>query len=273
MFLLLTLGCMCERADTPGDTAVPADTAQDTAVDSGIDSDSAGDSDSASDTAEALLWSISGTTKDVANKTAGAEGLTVQIADPTDAFSGGTLLTLGEGVTAADGSWAVNDVSTTSDIGVLMVVSGGANMNTATRLGPSAYESLGADGMIVGKTAYIVSNTMAGVVDGSAALLGYEGSILDDGALFIMVRDAEGEPLGGATVTCGGCTAPIYYFDDDSSDGLFSTAGVANIVTSSAAGMAVVPTGPVATYEAAGDSQYTGTLSGLATFIVMTEAN
>lgn len=263
LFLLLPLSFVaCDgRATETGSDAADADT------DTDADSDTDADAD--------MGFSVSGMAVDLASRTGAPEGLSVSIADPTAALGGGDLTILGTSTTAADSTFTVAGVKTTATLGLFMIVSGGTNMNTGTGIAYADYGTLGSGDVLADKTAYVVSAAMAGGIDASATPLGYTGTVEADGVLFILVRDEAGAPVDGATVSCGDCGAPIFYMDADPTDGLFTTGMAPNAGTSAAAGgLAVVPTGPIATYEAAGGgmagTQLSGTLPGLAAFIGIT---
>lgn len=264
LFLMAACDGRGEDTGKPADTGDTADTNDtDTADTDTADTDTGGDEQG---------FSVSGTAIDLMSASPAAEGLSVAIADPTPALAGGELDILGTSTTAADGTFTVTGVETTATLGLFMVVSGGDNMNTATGIAASEYSSLGDGDAITGKSAYVVSNTMQVGIDQSAALLGYAGTIATDGVVFIAIRDASGNPVDGAVVSCGDCGASIYYMDGDSSDGLFTTGGAPNEGTVAAAGaLAVVPAGPIATYEASTSTLYggqlTGSLPALASFV------
>jgi hypothetical protein len=259
-----------EDTGSEGDADTDTDTDADGDADADADSDADGDAD-----ADADGFSVTGMAVDLATRAPAAEGLGVSFADPQPALGGGDLAILASTTTAADATYTLSGITEKPALGAFLLVTGGDNMPTATGVATTSYSELGDGDTLADTTAYLISLAMADGINQSAALLGYGGDVTADGVLFILVRDSSGAPVDGAVVSCGDCGAPVYYMDADPTDGLFTTAGAPNDGTIAAAGgLAVVPTGPIATYDAAAGamtgSQLSGTLPGLAAFIGIT---
>ncbi len=260
-------------ADTDADADGDSDADGDTDADSDSDSDT--DADADTDTGPTTGWAISGVAMDFATSASAASGLSVSISDPTPALSGGELDILVSGKTTKGGVYELTGISAKPAIGAFLMVSGSGVIASVTLIPVDDYGALGDGGALAGQTAWVVSTTLASAIEQSAAVLGYSGSIEDDGMLLVSVVDRSGNPLSGATVSCGSCGAGIYYLDADSADGLFTTGRGVNASTVAAAGAyAVIPAGPIATWEAEkgsdGGSMLAGSLPGLAVFVRIT---
>lgn len=211
---------------------------------------------------------------DFAAGTGAGAGFVVSVADPTPVLSeGGALDVLGSDETDAGSGWRVEGIVSSSSIGLFVMVEGDDVMPTATGVSPLSYDDLGDGDELSDLTAYVVSDSLAAGIDSSAASLGYTGTVEEDGLLLVLVRDAGHSPVKGAVVSCGDCATPAYYFDEDSSDGLFTHSGKVNEQTG-ISGLVAIPGGSIANYEAEADgrsgSQLAGALPGLAAFVAIT---
>lgn len=254
--LLLSLGA-CEGRGETTDTAATDDTGE------AVDTDT-------SDTAGTVTgFTASGTAVDFASRMPAAEGLSISFADPQPALAGGDLEILASSTVGTDGAFSIAGIEGSPALGAFLVVTGGDNMPTATGVATSDYSALTDGDVLEGLTAYLVSTAFATGVNMSAAPLGYQGDVTTDGLLLVVVRDASGNGAIGATVTNSQGT-PVYYVDQDPSDGLFTTGSTPNTSTD-ATGLVAVPAGVIDTYEATNGvqsgSQLGGTLPGLASFI------
>jgi hypothetical protein len=240
------------------------------------------DTDDTDDTdAAAGGFSISGTAVDLALSAPAAEGLCVNVSDPTPAITGGEALVLSETTTAADGSYTLENVTTTSSLGLLIVVSDCEDatehtvMPTATGIASSSYSDLGDGDSLPGQTSYSINAELEAGVDASLTAVGYTGDAIGVAGTFVgFVFDTDGYPLGDATVTCTTDeTVLTYYQDGDPTDGLFSTAGAVNSGTDAAAGSLFwIPGAPISNYEAdhgsnTFESQLAGSSPGTAVLI------
>ncbi len=262
----------CDDPDCGGS----AECAEGSAVgdDSADDADSDTDTDTDTDSPESG-WTVSGVSVDFMTQAAAAKGLTVALADPEPAVSGGELDILGTTSTAADGTFSIGGIEGNPSLGAFLLVSGGGNMSTATAVASTLYSGFGDGDELADQDALVISGTMASGIDASLASLGVSKSINETGVLFIAVLDAAGNPVGGAEVSDGGWGQSIFYLDADSGDGLFTTGGRPNTATSAAAGgFAVIPGASIATYEAdaAGKSGslLAGAFAGLSVFTGIT---
>lgn len=242
----------------------------------------ASDTDDTDDTDVADAgFSISGTAVDLALSAPVAEGLCVNVSDPTPAITGGEALVLAETTTAADGSYTLENVSTTSSLGLLIVVSDCEDatehtvMPTATGIASSSYADLGDGDNLPGMTSYSINAALEAGVDGSLTAAGYMGDAIGVAGTFVgFVFDADGYPLSDATVTCTTDeTVLTYYQDADAADGLFTTMGAVNTGTDATVGSLFwIPGAPISNYEAdhassTFESQLAGSSPGTAVLI------
>lgn len=225
----------------------------------------------------AVGFTIAGITRDVAAVVPGAAGLAVAIADPTPALEGGEVTVLGSTTTDDSGRYAVPGVETTSVAGLLIVVSGEGIMTSATLVPQADYGGLGPGDSLSGRPAYILSSLMQQGIDMSLTMAGYTGaSVATVGLLVVAVRDADGLPVGDATVDCGSCDGNVYYMDSSGEDGAFSTEGSRNASTqANAYAYAMIPGARRTTYtvDDAGAhsfrSQDGGSFPGVAAFLAI----
>lgn len=180
--------------------------------------------------------------------TAAAEGLCVDLLDPTPALAGGEPTVLGSTTVGADGSFTITDVTTTSTVGLLMAVAqcpggtSGGVLATATGIEAGDYDGVAAGTVLDGYNAYVIDAAGAAMIEGGLAAAGYTGDLAADGSLLGFVLDPAGLPVDGAAVSGGG--APIYYA---------TTTGFDTTATVAAAGaLFVIPAAPIYTYGCSG---------------------
>ena len=226
-------------------------------------------------------FSIEGTAVDLALSVPSAEGLCVNVSDPTPAIAGGEPLVLAETTTAADGTYTLEDITTTSSLGLLVGVSdcpeatARTGMPTATGIAASSYSSLGDGDNLPGQTSYSINAELEAGVDGSLTAAGYTGDPIGTAGTFVgFVFDADGYPLADATVECTSDeTVLTYYQDTDPNDGLFTTMGAVNTGTdATASSLFWIPGAPIGNYEAdhatsTFESQLGGSSAGTAVLI------
>lgn len=249
MTLSIILALACGEKDAPVDT--------DTGVEADADADSDADSDTDADAdtdVEPQGFDITGTSFEIGSQGPGTEGLCIDAVDPSAAFTGGELKILASSSLEADGTFTIEAVETNSVLGLFLLVTDCADvaptMPTASGVPFAAYDGLGTGDLIAGRNAVVVAQATADGVAQSLVAAGYEGDISEQGFVLGFVRDAEGTPVQGATVSCGeGCA--VYYADVDPSDGMFTSAGELNTGTSAqTGGVFVVPNGPLTSYSA-----------------------
>jgi hypothetical protein len=209
---------------------------------------------------------INGTAVDLASQVPAAEGLCAAIIDPTPAVTGGDAITVVETTVGAGGAFTAEKIPTTPPFGMFAQVGDceGAEATVWTSLtGMLApqYQNLN-DGDSLDVTAFSISLEMLAGIEASLDAVGEDRSAQEAGAMVGWVFDSAGNPIAGATVSCGDDCGPFYYFDQDSADGLFSTAGAANAATD-ASGMLIMLDPPTANYAAAADGyEFDGFLFG-----------
>ena len=231
----------CSGKDTGDTTATWSDTDTDTDTDT--------------DPTGAVYFSVSGSSAYIAEGVPGNAGLCVHIIDPTNAVLGGKPEVLGTSVLAKDGTFTVENITTASTLGIMMMVQdckvpkGGPTVfTTATGISVDDYSSVKDGTALSGYTAYIISNDYATGIADSLAVAGSKLDIYAGGLIHGNVLDGKSMPIADATITCAACE--VYYGDENPMDGLYTTTGVgANSATSLAgAGLFVVPAAPITTY-------------------------
>ena len=243
--------------------------------DTDTDTDTDTETDTETDIQETLI-TVSGVGFDIAAGAPVAEGLCVDIIDPTNAVTGGDSETLNSTVTGAGGTFSVDGITTKPPFGMFVSI---ADCEDATEptvwasltglLAPS-YKNLN-NGDTLEVTAASINLELLAGIEASLDAAMEAGSAQELGIMMAYVNDASGAPVSGGTVSCEGC-GTFYYFDTDPSDGLFTTAGALNTSTSAEAGGAVLLLAPpTSTYQAAADGlEYDGLLfggsTGVATF-------
>lgn len=212
-------------------------------------------------------FNISGTATDLLTGMPAGEGLCIHASDPTAAITGGEIEILASAVIGKDGSYVVENVTTTSMLGILMLVEdcdqAGSEMPTATGISLSVYGGLGEGDEIVDSISYTINAEALAVIATGLAAEGYTGDLTEDGALIGNVIDAQDAPIDGAVVT-GHPDFPVYYASETAFDGS-STNALAN-------SFFAIPAAPIFTYacDAEGyvfDSVLAGSQSGYAVFI------
>ena len=264
---LALFACNGDKTDSAG-----TDGTDGTAADGsdGADGTSADGADGASDGAdgtEAITFTIEGTAVNFDNPTApAAEGLCVEILDPTNVLTGGDPVVISETTVGAGGAYTATDVPVVS-LGLFAQFrdcDGGADtvFPSANGISSGSYSDVSDGDTVGGLTHLVLTNGVAEGVQGSLVAAGYTGDIAADGMVIGFLWDNARQPIDGAIMTCGSCV--VYYADGDPSDGLFTTAGSVNTGASVAGGgMFAVPSAQLTTYapEAAG---YTFSSSPLA---------
>ena len=232
------------------------------------------------DVVEARLVSITGGTSELLSG-ANAQGLCAIAVDPADALDGKELNVLGQTTVGADGTYTITDVDVDkAPLAIFVVIQDCNNEGTAfptgTGIAAETYASAQAGDSFTRSAVWISSATATGINNSFAAA--NSTATLADGAVMGLVYDSDGStPVAGATVDCqgDGCDAlEVFYADTDSTDGIFSTAGVRNTETS-ATGLVAIPSGPVANYGANADGKtfsksLFGSIEGLAAFTAWT---
>jgi hypothetical protein len=278
LFLSLTLVAFtaCSKDDTTD--ATDSGSTDSGSTDSGIVSTDTGET-------QPTGFSMSGVALDLATLVPAVEGLCIAAADPTKALGGGELEILAGAQIGADGAFLIEGVTTTSAVGLFMVVQdceGAAEMTvmpTATGVAPSSYGELGDGDALEGLTMLSISGPAAQGMDMSLTGVGYEGgSVIISGLMAGFVRDAEGAAIAGATVSCttgdNKPCAPVFYADADPTvGGMFaSEEGVNGATRAATGGLFIVPGAPIFTYSAMAEGytfqdQLFGSVPGLATFM------
>jgi hypothetical protein len=213
-----------------------------------------------------------------------AGDLCVNVSDPTPAITGGDPLVLAETITAEDGSYLLENIETTSSLGLLVVVQDCPEtdgprtvMPTATGIASSSYSDLGDGDILDGQVSYSINATMEAGVDQSLTAAGYTGLAIGEAGTFVgFVFDDMGAPLSGATVACTGVGCDgvnTYYQDGEAADGLFtSPTGVNTGTDAAASSLFWIPGAPISNYEAehadySFESQLAGSSPGTAVLI------
>lgn len=265
----LTLGLSLAACSGKGDTAgeeSDADTDTDTDTDSDADTDADTDADSDADTDADPTFTITGTSKDFGTFAQGGADLCIMALDPTNVLSGGVPEVVSSTVVASDGTFTLTEVPKIS-LGLLLLNQDCETVNetvfpTATGVSAATYADTPDGGTVEGRTSFFIPNATKEGIATSLGLAGYTGDLGTDGMTTGFIFDNAGAPISGATITCGSCVP--YYGDADSTDGLYTTAGVANASTSAAAfALWTVPAATLTTYQPAA-SGYTFASSPLA---------
>lgn len=189
--------------------------------------------------------------------TPAAEGLCVDILDPTNVLTGGEAVVVSSTTVGAGGAWTATEVPIVS-LGLFALVrdcddSGSTTFPSATGIPSSSYSD-SADGDTVSGVASLVLSADDGAgFQASLAAVGFSGEIATAGVVTGFILEADGSAgVEGATMTCGSCS--VYYGDSDPADGLFSTAGAPNGAASAAAGgLFAVPDAELTTYQPLAD--------------------
>ena len=230
-------------------------------------------------------FAMSGMALDLGTLAPAAEGLCVYAADPTKAMGGGELDILGGSQIGAAGAFTIENIVTTSVVGLFVIVQDCADATeatvvpTATGVSPGNVASVSDGETLEGLTMLSINNAMATGIDMSLTGVGYEGgSVQETGMMAGFVMDNASAPIADATVSCttgnGTPCAPVFYADADPTvGGLFAGAAGINTGTAiEAGGLFVVPGAPIFTYSAAHNDytftdQIFGSVPGLATFM------
>jgi hypothetical protein len=199
---------------------------------------------------------IFGTVIDLATKTPAPEGLCVAILDPSNGTTVDTIRTLAETTVDASGSFFIDNVPIASEVGLFSSVSncgseGEETVYTSrTSISPVTYQSLKSGDALEIKPLSI-SIELLQILEESLVTAGETAPASENGFMIAWIRDKDGTNLPGATLACDGCGTP-YYFDQDASDGLFTSASSLNSVTDEG-GRVLLLGPPNATYTATAD--------------------
>lgn len=210
-------------------------------------------------------FSVSGTALNLMDpaSSAAAEGLCIRAADPTPALQDEPIVILAESTVGAAGAYSVPAITTTSVIGLLMLVEDcageGTVLPTATGLPAEDYAGLADGAVIEDFTSWSIDGASRTVLAEGLATAGYTGDIATEGALLGFVLDASGNPVVGAKVFGRG--DPTYYFD--------GTGFTADSTTAEGRGMWIIPAAPIYTYNVSADGydfpdKLTGSQAGYA---------
>jgi hypothetical protein len=255
-------GCadeLIEEIDDSG-SAVEGDTDTDSDTDADADADSDTDTDTDTDTdadADTLGFDITGVGIDLYAGLPVAEGLCLAVLDPSPILYGQPAEMLAAAQIGADGLFEVVDVSTTSQLGILMSLGDcdGSHTNvfpTNTGILPAYYEGMGEGDVVANQMALSVSMAFLGVLQQSIAAAGYDGDLEEDGFVLGFVFDIDGEPDDGVEIGCRDCT--VYYADSSPMDGLFTSSGSLNTATSAlGGGMWLIPAAGLESFTATSD--------------------
>lgn len=242
----------CSKDDA--DSGAGADgTAADGADGTGADGTGADGTDGTDGTTPADTFTINGVASLMFDlSTPAAEGLCVDILDPTNVLTGGDPEVVSSTTVGADGAWTATEVPFVS-LGLLALVRDcadeGATFPSATGIPSDAYSELEPDSTLEGASALVIGADVGNGMQASLEAAGYTGDIATGGIVTGFILDASGGGITGATMGCGSCSP--YYGDGDATDGLFSTGGAANTATDAAAGgLFVVPDATLTTYGA-----------------------
>ena len=266
---LLSLGLLA-CSDKGDDSAAGTDGTDGTdATDS---TDGTGDG---TDGTEPVTFSIAGTAVMFDNFTQpAAEGLCVEILDPTNVLGGGDPVVVSETTVGADGAWQADGVPVVS-LGLFAQVKDcgaeGTTFPSANGISSGSYADVSTGDVVSGVTALTISAELAGVMQTELTAAGFAadeaagvtGNIAEDGLVVGFIWDINSAPINDATMTCGSCV--VYYADGDPADGLFTTGGAANTGTSvDGNGLFAVPAAQLTTYQPAAPGGYEFTSTPLA---------
>lgn len=229
-------------------------------------------------------FEIQGTVQHFWTGDTSADSLCIDLIDPTEkVFNGGELLTLDSTEVAADGSFGFTGVTTTSTIGLLMLADdcdgGDLYMGLATGIPSDTVNALDYGDVLADQISYVVKQETIDTFNAHLATAGYTGPGLEvEGAIMgwiISSADlASAVPVDCASTIPFSEETTCYYADTDDSDGLFTTGGVPNTETLSAAGsFYTCPAASIGTYTAedcSGNEYYeilAGSIDGLAQFV------
>ncbi|MEQ1502041.1 MAG: hypothetical protein ABMB14_07405 [Myxococcota bacterium] len=255
LFLFALAACGGDKDGTTDTGATDGDADTDADSDSDADADSDTDTDSDTDPTGAG-FTISGTAVDVFSQGPAAEGLCIDLVDPSPVLAGGDPAIINSSTVGAGGAFTFTGVVNTSAIGLLQSVKDcdgdpSTVYTSATPIDPAALLGLGDGDTLSGRTAFSISNTFLAALEQSATGIGYAGDLGDDGFMFGFTFDATGAPVSGATVTCSSCGSTWYLDADPTDGGLYGAGASLNTETDAASGAAfLIPQGPIGTYGA-----------------------
>lgn len=277
---LLLAACL----DRPPDTGGPDDDDETTDDDTAADDDTGTDDDATDD--DTTPDDDTGLTfRGVVRSLPGGDPLSdpsatlfLTVADPLPLLTGSIpeVLAVAD-VDGGTGAFEVPNVPTEGmSLGLALMVDdlGVDYHTTGIILSPGVWSGAG-EGSVIDVDAYLLSAADASDVEAGLDAAGWTGTSLSwAGAVMGFVRDADGLPLGGGTVTAPG-SAPTYYADGDlftaSPDlGFVGPDGISVNAATTQGGRAVfvVPSAPIGFYAADGpgvsfSNVSSGTLPGM----------
>jgi hypothetical protein len=194
---------------------------------------------------------------------AGLAGVCVVLIDPSPALQGKPAEVIAGPVTTdANGAFSFEAVVPPSALGLLMGVNdcNEEPVDCAEGVTDSLFSantgiqgsSFPTDGSTLEQPAFAVDCATLAGFEASAPATGYTGDLSTDGFMVGFVWDPTPLPIGGATVTCDACgDITTMYADTDAANfGLFAQDEVANVATSPASGLFVIPGAPISSYTA-----------------------
>lgn len=178
------------------------------------------------------------------------EGTCIDLLDPTNGVTGGEPEVLGQTTSDAGGMFSFTDVPRTPYPPLLMATDCTNELPlsfpTGTVVAPGAVAEVADGGTVSGAIAEVLG---VETFDEMKAALEASGSTVDlaaDGMMFgFFWEEGTETAIAGASLPCAGCT--VYYADDDSGDGPYSTGGSLN-TASSDIGFFVAPGAPIGEY-------------------------
>ncbi len=215
-------------------------------------------------------FSVTGTTRDLGTGLSATAGLCLTAVDPSPAITGGEPTVLASSQVCDDGTFVVAGIQEAPSIGMFLIIDdceGAADtvMKTAAGIPPTAIAGFGDGDQLVGVEALSVSLEWAATEQVDLEALGWSGDLAASGYMAGIIETADGEPVGGATVTCSGCVPQVYYQDGDAADGIYGVDATANLATDPAGGgLFMIPAAPIFTYSAGdgGTHTWSSTLLG-----------
>lgn len=215
---------------------------------------------------ETVAFTVSGTAINLMDPAAtpAAEGLCVSAADPTEAITGGEVITVSSSTIGAAGAYEVTGVNVKPVVGLLMLVEDcgdeGTVLPTATGIPSDAYMALEDGDVLADTEIYSIDGASQAALQAGLEAAGYVGDLATEGSLIGFVLDVDGTPIEGATMH-GRSGDTVYYYD--------GTGFGATATTAAGRGMWVIPEAPIYNYscEADGlnfDNKMTGSQPGYA---------
>ncbi|TVQ90266.1 MAG: hypothetical protein EA397_12985 [Deltaproteobacteria bacterium] len=236
------------------------------------------ESDSDSETeVQPPLVTISGQTLEVLSQDPADDTHCVLAVDPSAAIEGGDLNILGQATVNADGSYAITEVNVALAPLAIFLILQDCDTDTgeptvfpsATGFAAESYSNAQAGDELTSPILYLSAGTAA-LIDSGLETIGSDAR-LEDGSVMAFIQDDEGDPLGGATLTCAQC-GDTYYVNPMAADGVLGSSDEdINDATIPGVGLAFIPEGPVGAYQASAEG-FTfepglfGSIEGIAAF-------